>query len=76
MLSIYYTSDKVPLEILTSVKFIGGEIDILSICNDLIGDENRLYSAYASLTPAELIFTPAELIARDEVHLYVATVLQ
>ena len=58
MLSIYYTPDKVPPEILISEKFIGGEADVLSICYNLIGGENRLYSAYASLTPAEL--KPAE----------------
>ena len=61
--------DKVPIKILTSGKFIGGEAHILSIRNDLIGGETRIRSAYRALTPAENLVTPAELCPEYTQHI-------
>ena len=35
--------DKVAIKILTSEEFIGGEPDILDICNDLSGGETKIF---------------------------------
>ena len=63
MLNIYCRPDRVPVKILISEKFIGGEAHIFNICNDLIGGETWMRSAYGALTPAENLVTPAELLA-------------
>ena len=61
MLSISYWADKVSTKISASEKFIGGQTHTLGICDDLIGGQNRIHRPYASLTPAEVFLTPAEL---------------
>ena len=48
-------------KISASEKFIEGQTHTLGICEDLIGGQNRIHRPYASLTPAEVFLTPAEL---------------
>ena len=67
MLSISYWADKVSIKILINEKFIEDKAYTFGICNDLVmRGKSRIHRPYASLIPAEVFLTPAELRPASE----------